>query len=456
MLNSPRLLPLTLVLSALIWIIATTGGNQVLVKEWLGEAYDSQAEHFLRGDAGVDVGAISSEAMIVNGKVRMYFGPFPAFVRIPLNFIYPPGRGKWSRVSGFLAGTIALFAFSGLMTSALRASPLSVPSRRWLGNALVVGFVLGSPMLFLLGNLSIYNEGIIWGLAWSLGSLYFAFRSREAEGAALTCSLLGFSLCAAGALLSRVTFGAPFLLIAPLLALRIRRENRLADFAALFVPLAAGLLFYLLLNYAKFGSFTGATYDYYINPVHREFAHKHGIFNLIRVPYSFADYFSLAPPLFHLQLPVLRVDRHSLPNSAPFSLPLSEVFLSVPWSSSWIVACAVMGIACLVLPRRTDYFQRWIAAALFAQFICILSYFALAQRYAADLFPFLIFCSVVFLSAGGVVLVRMRHFLIALVAISVAINSLATAFWLASDSNLPLETRTFWTVIAGKQLRSLR
>jgi hypothetical protein len=450
MINSLRLLPLTAAMSVLVWIIATSGGSHVFVKEWLGEAYDSQAEHFLRGDVGVDVGAIASEAMIVNGKVRMYFGPFPAFVRIPLNFIYPAGRGKWSRVSGFLAGTIALFAFSGLLANALCGSPLSVPSRRWLGNALVVGFVLGSPVLFLLGNLSIYNEGIIWGLAWSLGALYFAGRSRDAEGAALTRSLLGFSLCAAGALLSRVTFGTPFLLIAPLLALRIRRASRLANFAALFVPVAAGLLFYLLLNHAKFGSFTGATYDYYINPVHREFAHKHGIFNLIRVPYSFADYFSLAPPAFHLQPPFLRVDRHGLPNSAPFSLPVSEVFLSVPWSSGWIVACTVMGIVCLVLPRRTDYFQRWIAVALLAQFICILSYFALAQRYAADLYPFLIFCSVVFLSAGGIILVRMRYLLIALIAISIVINSLATAFWLASDPNLPLETHTFWAVISGR------
>src|SRR2546421_567550 len=124
------LLPLTLTLSALMWVIATTGGNQIFVKEWLGEAYDSQAEHFLRGDAGVDVGAISSEAMIVNGKVRMYFGPFPAFVRIPLNFVSPPGRGKWSRVSGFLAGMIALFAVSELMASTLRVSALSALARR--------------------------------------------------------------------------------------------------------------------------------------------------------------------------------------------------------------------------------------------------------------------------------------------------------------------------------------
>ena len=38
-----------------------------------------------------------------------------------------------------------------------------------------------------------------------------------------------------------------------------------------------------------------------------------------------------------------------------------------------------------------------IAIALFAQFVCILSFFALAQRYSADLYPFLIFCLVIFL-----------------------------------------------------------
>src|SRR5207247_6764151 len=235
-----------------------------------------------------------------------------------------------SRLSGFLAGTIALFAFSDLVASSLLKSPLSAPARRLLGNALVVGFVLGSSMLFLLGNLSIYNEGIIWGLAWSLTALVFARLSRNAEGRALTYSLIAFSLSASFALLSRVTFGAPLVMIAPFLALRIRHEGRLADFAALFLLLAAGLLFYLLLTYAKFGSFTGATYDFYINPVHREFAHKHGIFNLTRIPYSFANYFSLAPPSFHLEAPFLRVGRHVLPKSSPFSLPLSEVFLSVP------------------------------------------------------------------------------------------------------------------------------
>lgn len=62
---------MALALTVLIWIIATTGGRQVFVKEVLAVAFDSQAEHFLRGNVGVDSEAIRWEAMIVNGKTQM-------------------------------------------------------------------------------------------------------------------------------------------------------------------------------------------------------------------------------------------------------------------------------------------------------------------------------------------------------------------------------------------------
>src|SRR5262249_24518182 len=153
------------------------------------------------------------------------------------------GHGKWSRISGFCAGVIALFAFAGLVRTALRPCPLCSRGRNWLGNACIIGFALGSPLLLLLGNLSIYDEAIIWGLAWSLAALYFTLRSRQADGPALTRSLLGFSLCASEALLSRVTFGIPFVLIAPLLAVRAGRKNRLTNLSVLLLPLGAAAAF---------------------------------------------------------------------------------------------------------------------------------------------------------------------------------------------------------------------
>jgi hypothetical protein len=449
--DAPRFLPLLLLLSALLWFYTTTGGRQVFVKEVLGGAYDSQAEHFLRGNVDIDAEAIGHEAMIVDGKVRMYFGPFPAFLRIPLNFVYPAGQGKWSRVSGFCAGIVALSAFAGLVAIALRSSPLSSRTRNWVGSACIVGFALGSPLLLLLGNLSIYDEAIIWGLAWSVAALYFALRSRQAEGGALTRLLLRFSICAAGALLSRVTFGLPFILIALFLALRIPGENRITNLLALLLPLGAAFAFYVWLSYARFGSFVGVNYDYYINSVHSDFAHKYGVFNPRRIPYSFADYFSLRFPALQHDPPFIGADRHSYIHPSLFSLPFSEVYVSLLWCSAWLVFAAIMGITCLVRRRSVNLFEQGTAIALFAQFLCILSFFTLAQRYATDLYPFLIFCFVVFLSSSRAALPRSRHIIIGLVALSVVINSLATVSWLVkADQNVPAETKAAWEKLLGR------
>ena len=52
--RAPNLLPVTLVLSVVFWLFTMTGGGDIFIKEVLGAAFDSQAEHFLRGDVGVD------------------------------------------------------------------------------------------------------------------------------------------------------------------------------------------------------------------------------------------------------------------------------------------------------------------------------------------------------------------------------------------------------------------
>jgi 4-amino-4-deoxy-L-arabinose transferase-like glycosyltransferase len=121
------------------------------------------------------------------------------------------------------------------------------------------------------------------------------------------------------------------------------------------------------------------------------------------------------------------------------------------WCSAWLVFGAIMGITCLVRRGGANAFERWTAAALSAQFLCILSFFALAQRYAADLYPFLIFCLIIFLGSGSVALVRSRHVIIGLVALSVVVNSLATISWLIGpDQNVPSETRAAWKNLLGR------
>lgn len=448
--RAPNLLPVALVLGVILWFFTMTGGRQIFVNEVLSKAYDSQAEHFLRGDVGVDSDAIRHEIMIVDGKSRMYFGPFPAFLRIPLNFVYPAGDGKWSRISGFCAGVIALAAFAGLVRVALRASQLSSRWQNCLGSASLVGFALGSPLLLLLGNLSIYDEAIIWALAWSLAALYFALRSRETEGFALTRSLLAFSLCAGAALLSRVTFGAPFLLIAPVLAIRLFRRNLVRNLAALFLPLGAAFLFYLFLTYARFGDFSGMPMRFSVNQEQQKFAVQHGLFRLERVPYSFADYFFLRYPEFQDKPPFLKASREPYDHPTLYVMPFTETYSSLLWCSSWILLGAVIGLAMLLRPGRSNGVDRTIAGILFLQIVVILTFMGLAQRYLAEFYPFLTFAFLFFLQSGRIAF-QLRYLLIALVAVSVVINSLTTVSWLLeADMNVPDETKATWNEFLGR------
>jgi hypothetical protein len=448
--GGPRLFPVVLVTGVLLWIIATTGGRQVFVNEVLSKAYDSQGEHFLRGDVTVDGDAIKHEVMVVKGKSYMYFGPFPAFLRIPLNYIYPSGRGQWSRISGFCAGMIALAAFAGLLRMALRSSQLSSRWQNWLGNASLVGFAFGSPLLLLLGNLSIYDEAIIWGLAWSVAALYFALRSRQAEASGLTYSLLAFSFCAGAALLSRATFGAPFLLIAPVLALRVFRRDPVRNLAALFLPLGAAFIFYLFLTYARFGNFSGMPMRYSTNSEQREFAIKQGLFRLQRVPYSFADYFILRPPEFQHKPPFLKARRQAYNHANLYVMPFTETYSSLLWCSSWILLGAAIGMAMLLRPGGSDGVDRVIAAILFLQVVLILSFMGLAQRYTAEFYPFLIFAFLLFLRNGRFAF-QLRYLLIALVVGSIVINSLTTLSWLLeADMNVPRETKVKWDDFLGR------
>ena len=131
-----------------------------------------------------------------------------------------------------------------------------------------------------------------------------------------------------------------------------------------------------------------------------------------------------------------------------FSLPNTESYVSLTWSAGWLVFGAVFGIGYLFSSKRSNWFQRAVAAAVFVQFILILCHFTLAQRYMTELLPFLIFSFAIFLRNGGALFQRAA--IIALVVVSAAVNTFGTAFWLSNDGNLPLETRTFWSVVAGK------
>ena len=135
-------------------------------------------------------------------------------------------------------------------------------------------------------------------------------------------------------------------------------------------------------------------------------------------------------------------------------MPFTETYSSLLWSSSWILLGAVIGVVMLLRPGGADGVERLIAAIFLVQVIPMLSFMGLCQRYIADLFPFLVFAFLIFLRQGKIAF-QLRYLLIALVVVSVAINSLTTVSWLIeADMNVPAETRAKWDQFLGRTSRS--
>ena len=120
------------------------------------------------------------------------------------------------------------------------------------------------------------------------------------------------------------------------------------------------------------------------------------------------------------------------------SVPTSEAYFSIPWSSAWLVAGALARSVLLFRKGFADSFERLIAAALVLECLAILAYFAIAQRYAVDFYPFLVVGFVAFLRRGGIMISRMRGIVIGLAAVSMCVNTLTTISWLTeSDQDVP-------------------
>ena len=136
---------------------------------------------------------------------------------------------------------------------------------------------------------------------------------------------------------------------------------------------------------------------YSMNSDQRDFALKHGLFRLERVPYSFADYFILRRPELQHDPPFLKARRQPYNHPTLYVMPFTETYSSLLWCSSWILLGAVIGVAMLLRPGGSDGVDRAIAAIFFVQVIGILSFMGLAQRYTAEFFPFLVFAFLFFL-----------------------------------------------------------
>ena len=417
-------------------------------REFLSESFDSLARRLPAWDASVDEDAIGWEGITDHGKTFLYFGPWPALVRVVPLGLFPGMYGRWARVSTLVAACIAMAAFAWLAARSLGANPrLSDRARRlWLAASLI-GFGLGTPLLFLVSCARVYHEAMAWGLALSLGSLAAFLEIVRGAPRRRTAFLL-FSTFLGATLLARLTFALPLCLMAVVLfvaeaarALR-RRAGALGPgaLAAAALPAAAGAAYAMWYNLDRFGSpFKLFSYaGWYADP-----AKFGGDFNLLRIPSALFNYFAVPAATFLAHPPFVNL-AHTVYFEPAIFFDWHEETLSFTVGSPWLLLGAALGAWALVRERGA-----WLAkaalAALAVQVVLISSYFFITQRYAAEFIPLLAFAYAWWLSHADPGTRRGRAFAWAfapLLVVSVLATTVSTVYWnLATNGDVPLSGR---------------
>src|SRR5262245_10412963 len=258
----PSTLKMVLVLAPLVtvyvWLI-THGTFRLIGSEdelTMSTAYDSLGQHLLQGSSAVDRALIASEAMPSRGRTVMYFGPFPAFVRIAFSTLIPGWSDRLARLSCFLAASFSLFIIAAIARREL-AENTACPARLKpvLFYVTILGFGLASPLFLLASMVAIYHEAIWWGLFWGFCGVYLLFRVPLSGVKALHIALLG--LAAGFAMLSRITFALPlFFGLAYWSCMVVREEPRAwSRVASGLIPIMLLVSFQVWYNYDRFGEF---------------------------------------------------------------------------------------------------------------------------------------------------------------------------------------------------------
>ena len=363
--------------------------------EFLSSFYDVQARALLDGHWDVPARSLAWERFEIDGKFYTYFGPWPAFLRMPILALTHRLDGQLSRVSMLLAYGLLLAAVARLCWQArtlVRGN--GPPTRATLLGA--GGFVFligcGSTVLFLSGRTWVYHEALLWGLAWTLAafSCFIAYVVDPTRR-----NLVLVSATATLAFLSRATVGSgPVLALGALLVVlvvaRIVAARRRATHASeavvepgpeasepswmrvlgipgaaaarvrlwpLAVATAVPLALYAYVNYSKFRSLYGLPLERQDIIVasdlgQRAFAANDGsITGLTYLPTNLLQYFRPDAIGFDRFFPWVTFSREPRVIGSPVFIDI-DFSASITASSTLVLLLAVIGLIAIVRAPR--------------------------------------------------------------------------------------------------------
>ena len=135
--------------------------------------FDVQARALFDGHFHVPPGSLGIEAFIVDGRHYMYFGVFPAILRMPILLVTDGLDGKLTAPSMLLGWFVLVLALTRLIrlvrTAVVGDRP--VESREAvLCGMLMASTVGGSVLLYVASQPWVYHEVYVWNVALTIGA----------------------------------------------------------------------------------------------------------------------------------------------------------------------------------------------------------------------------------------------------------------------------------------------
>jgi hypothetical protein len=212
------------VMVAFAWLL-TAGSWNPLQGAYFDDFFDHQGRAFLDGRWDVPRWAVGFEGFQNDGKTYIYFGPWPALLRLPVLAVTDRFDGQLTVLSMTLAMTVlgvSAHRLSTTMREVVRG-PAPVTRREAVGTAALAMAVLAGPALWLGSGAVVYHEATLWGLAFAVAAYDAVARWLMRP---TTARLVAVGLLAAGVLLSRQSIGVGVL--AGLVLVTIATDRRLA------------------------------------------------------------------------------------------------------------------------------------------------------------------------------------------------------------------------------------
>ena len=422
------------------WLLSQATWN-LIGYGWRGDSYDSLAASLLEGRADVDPQKIQIEVFNINGRSFMYFGPFPAILRLPFVAKASAWVGALSPLSCFVASMLSVLSVFVLCAYHARRYPL-------FAAILLVGFGLGTPALFLAVSTSIYHEAIMWGLAGAMCSVVSLIMIWYGVGR----PYIWLCLCACGAavaLLSRITFGMPAYLAVFVSIVTIIRARKFSLYKTVIacVPVVAAVLAQMWYNQARFGSpFIAAALSsgsYYLDT-----SLMGGWFNPARIPDMLRIYFAPGSQFFLSELPFVQMQRANFSNPAIF-FTWKEPIAPLTITSAWLVALAVVGI--LVAIRARSLYTVVTIVAFMATWLPILSFYNVTGRFTAEFLPVLVFLMAYGMTGDSPWMGSLKARVLSAILIvwSIGCTVLSTIGWPSMVSGVPLVSERLNLIFSG-------